>query len=60
MRYYISEESMPETAIRIYQEAEGDVPLLDWLDELSLKARNKCIAKIERLRDRGYELRRPD
>ena len=51
---------MPKTQVIIYQESEGDVPLLDWLDELPKKAQAKCIARIERLAQCGRELRRPE
>jgi phage-related protein len=43
----------------IYQEADGSVPLLDWLDDLSAKARNKCLVKIQMLSKSGHDLRRP-
>jgi hypothetical protein len=36
------------------------VPLLDWLDHLPAKAVAKCRVRIERLRDLGHELRRPE
>ena len=51
---------MPKTDIRIYQDADGTAPLLDWLDDLSDKAKDKCIAVIYRLADYGNQLRRPD
>jgi len=50
---------MPKTDIRIYQRANGSVPLLDWLDALPEKVQDKCIQKVELLEERGYELRRP-
>jgi hypothetical protein len=50
---------MPRTAVIIYQEAEGSVPLLDWLDDLPGKAQVKITARIELLAQRGSELRRP-
>ena len=51
---------MPQTEIRIYQEIDGTVPLLDWLDDLPDKAKDKCVAVISRLADFGNQLRRPD
>jgi phage-related protein len=36
------------------------VPILDWLGELPQKALDKCRVKIERLRELGHELRRPE
>ena len=50
---------MPKTEIRIYQELDGTVPLLEWLDGFSPKIQDKCIAKIEELAEFGRELRRP-
>ena len=50
---------MPETKVLIYREADGTVPLLDWLDAIPQKAQDKCIARVELLEERGYELRRP-
>jgi len=51
---------MPQTDVVIYQEADGHVPLLDWLDGLPDKARAKCLVRIERLAELGSELRRPE
>ncbi len=50
---------MAETEVVIYQEKEGQVPLLDWLDDLPVKVQDKCIVLIERLAEIGHELRRP-
>lgn len=36
------------------------MPVLDWLDRLPLKVQDKCRVRIERLRDLGHELRRPE
>lgn len=51
---------MPRTDVVFYQEAEGDVPVLDWLKRLrrsDQRAYAKCIASIERLAEFGHELR---
>lgn len=53
---------MPRTDVVFYQEAERDVPVLDWLRALrraDQRAFAKCIAAIERLSELGHELRRP-
>ncbi|MFQ6035488.1 MAG: type II toxin-antitoxin system RelE/ParE family toxin [Sedimentisphaerales bacterium] len=50
---------MPKTKILIYQDKDGSVPLLEWLDGLPPKARDKCLIKIELLEEFGYDLRRP-
>jgi phage-related protein len=51
---------VPRTQVVFYQEAAGSVPVLDWLDTLPAKVQDKCRVKIERLRDLGHELRRPE
>lgn len=51
---------MPEIQVVFYQEANGTVPVLEWLDGLIPRARAKCIVKIERLGELGHELRRPE
>ena len=51
---------MPKIAVVFYQEDAKTVPMLDWLDHLPAKAQDKCRLRIERLRDLGHELRRPE
>ncbi|MCX5893374.1 MAG: type II toxin-antitoxin system RelE/ParE family toxin [Deltaproteobacteria bacterium] len=51
---------MPKIDVVMFIEADGTVPLLNWLDSLPEKAQDKCIARIERLAAMGYELRRPE
>lgn len=51
---------MPKIAVVFYQEDGETVPVLDWLDRLPEKAQDKCRVRIERLRDLGHELRRPE
>ena len=50
---------MPRTRVVFFQE-NGRVPLLEWLDELPSKVQLKCVARIERLKQEGHELRRPE
>ena len=53
---------MPQTDVYFYQESPGDVPVLDWLNDLTRvdrRAADKCRKVIERLETRGHELRRP-
>jgi len=50
---------MPRTDIVIYKEADGSVPLIEWLKKETPKVQDKCIALIELLASRGHELRRP-
>ena len=42
---------MPQIQVIFYQDTNGTVPVLIWLDDLFPKIRAKCIVKIERLRD---------
>ena len=51
---------MPYTEVLFYQEADEVVPLVDWLETLPAKVRDKCLVKLERLEELGYELRRPE
>jgi len=50
---------MVKIEVVIYQEQEGQVPLLEWLDSLPRKAQDKCIVKVELLAEYGHELKRP-
>jgi hypothetical protein len=56
----IKKPVMPRISVVFYQEDAQTVPVLDWLDRLSAKAQDKCRVRIERLRDLGHELRRPE
>jgi phage-related protein len=51
---------MPKISVVFYQEDAKTVPVLDWLDRLPARAQDKCRVRIERLRDLGHELRRPE
>lgn len=51
---------MPKTKVVFYREEDGTVPLLEWFDGLAEKAQDKCVARLERLRELGHELRRPE
>ena len=51
---------MPTTRVVFYRDAQGKVPVLEWLDTLPESVRDKCVVKIERLRALGHELRRPE
>jgi hypothetical protein len=39
---------------------DGSCPFLEWFSELSAKAQDKCFLRLERLREMGHELRRPE
>jgi phage-related protein len=55
--------SQPQIQVIYYEEDDGTVPVLDWLLELhqrQRKAAAKCVAAIQRLRQLGSRLRRPE
>lgn len=51
---------MPKTQVVFYREEDGTVPVLVWLDTLPRRAQDKCRVRIERLKECGHELRRPE
>lgn len=56
----INEAKLPRTRVVFYRDAEGRVPVLEWLDNLPANVQDKCVIKIARLRELGHELRRPE
>jgi len=48
---------MPEVVF--FREANGRVPLLEWMHTLPVAAKDKCRDRLEQLRVSGHELRRP-
>ncbi len=52
--------ALPRTRVVFYKEESGNAPVLDWLDLLPTKIQDKCVLRIERLRELGHELRRPE
>jgi hypothetical protein len=51
---------LPRTQVVFFREEDGTVPVLAWLDTLPTKAQDKCRVRIERLKELGHELRRPE
>ena len=54
---------MPQTEVVLFKEADGTVPVRDWLLELKRRNRRafaKCVVRIRRLAELGHELRRPE
>jgi phage-related protein len=51
---------MPTISVVFYRDDDGTCPLLEWLDSLPRKAQDKCVVRIERLKELGHELRRPE
>jgi len=50
---------MPPTKAVLFQEADGSVPLVEWLAGQTKRMRAKCIAAIRRLGELGHEMHRP-
>lgn len=51
---------MPKTEVVIYSEENGKAPFLKWFGNLPVKAQDKVYVRLERLRELGHELRRPE
>lgn len=51
---------MPQTEVVFFADKDGTAPALVWLDSLQAKVQDKCVAFVERLAEKGHELRRPD
>jgi phage-related protein len=51
---------VPQTPVALFKEDDGSVPFLAWFNELPPKVQAKCLLRIERLREIGHELRRPE
>jgi phage-related protein len=54
---------VPRTRVVYFKEADGSVPVLEWLEGLrrsNQRAFAKCFVRIERLENLGHELRRPE
>ena len=51
---------MPKSKIIMYKEDDDNCPLMEWMRLLSVKEQDKVIAKIQRLEECGFDLRRPE
>jgi phage-related protein len=51
---------VPRTRVVLYREEDGSCPFLKWFSELPAKVQDKCYLRLERLREVGHELRRPE
>ena len=52
---------MAKIKVVFYKENdETTAPALEWLNTIPLKARLKCLTRIERLEEEGHQLRRPE
>ena len=46
--------------IVLYKDDDGSVPVRDFLDSVSEKAKAKLLVRLGRLRELGHQLRRPE
>jgi phage-related protein len=51
---------VPRTTVVFYCEEDGSCLFLEWFEKLNTKAQDKCYLRLERLRELGHELRRPE
>lgn len=51
---------VPKTRIVLYREEGGICPFVEWFNELEAKVQDKVYLRLERLREMGHELRRPE
>lgn len=54
---------MPQVNVHFFMEEDGSAPVLEWLKKLrktTPKAYAKCYVRIERLKECGNALRRPE
>jgi phage-related protein len=51
---------VPRTRVVLYREEDGPCPFLNWFGELPPKVQDKCYLRLERLREMGHALRRPE
>ena len=51
---------MPRSRVVIYCERDGSAPFIEWFESLPSHAKDKVLVRIERLREVGHELRRPE
>ena len=53
-------DRVPKTRVALYREEDGSCPFVEWFDKLPAKVQDKCYLRLERLREKGHELRRPE
>jgi phage-related protein len=54
---------VPTTEVSFYQDERRRAPVVEWLEELrgsDRRAYAKCVVRMRRLAEAGYELRRPE
>jgi hypothetical protein len=53
------DKPLPPVQVIFYKEADGSVPMVEWIEGLQKKPRQKCFEWIERLMTFEYDLHRP-
>lgn len=53
-------DRVPKTRVVLSREEDGSCPFIEWFDKLPAKVQDKCYLRLERLREMGHELRRPE
>ena len=53
-------DRVPRTRVVLYREEDASCPFLEWFSKLTSKVQDKCYLRLERLREIGHELRRPE
>ena len=53
-------DRVPKTRVVLYREDDGLCPFVEWFNELPAKVQDKVYLRLERLREMGHELRRPE
>lgn len=51
---------MPKIKVILYKSQDGLIPVLEWLNSLPEKVVSKCLMRINRLHELGFEIRRPE
>lgn len=51
---------MPKTRVVLFREEDGSCPFFDGMSKLPPKVQAKYLSRLERLREMGHELRRPE
>ena len=49
-----------KTRVVLYREDDGLCPFVEWFNDLPAKVQDKVYLRLERLREMGHELRRPE
>jgi phage-related protein len=53
-------DRVSKTRVALYREEDGSCPFIEWFDKLPAKVQDKCHLRLERLREMGHQLRRPE